>query len=199
MRTVNMVRVRATNVLISMLLAAGTATCQYVPATSQERWDRYVRESFTTPSPYVRMLVPTVIEQWRNVPEEWGKGGHGFSRRLGARYAQVQLQNVMFHGSAAALGYRTQYESCGCEGKGKRIAHAISRIFITRARDGTQVGNTPLLASMYGAATIATNWYPERYSPWKEGLRGATIQLGTTAGMNVIREFVPELKRLFRR
>ena len=105
----------------------------------------------------------------------------------------------MRHGSAAILNYETDYRPCGCEGVWRRSARAISRIFVTNDGRGKTVPNIPFLGGLYGGAMIATNWYPERFNPWKEGVRVATVQVGVAAGINVLKEFAPELKRLFRR
>jgi hypothetical protein len=41
-------------------------------------------------------------------------------------------------------------------------------------------------------------WYPDRYSPLKDGFRRGSQELGFVVGTNLIAEFSPELKRLFR-
>lgn len=44
---------------------------------------------------------------------------------------------------------------------------------------------------------IVTTWYPKRYDPLVQGVQMGHAQIGFAVGVNVIREFSPELKRFF--
>jgi hypothetical protein len=41
-------------------------------------------------------------------------------------------------------------------------------------------------------------WYPRRYNPLSDGVRVGNQQAGFDLGINLIREFSPELKKAFR-
>jgi hypothetical protein len=42
-------------------------------------------------------------------------------------------------------------------------------------------------------------WMPAGYRDTSTAMRGVGIELGVSAGFNLIREFAPELKRIFTR
>ena len=44
---------------------------------------------------------------------------------------------------------------------------------------------------------IVTTWYPQRYDPLVQGVQMGQQQIGFVVGINLIREFSPELKRFF--
>jgi hypothetical protein len=54
------------------------------------------------------------------------------------------------------------------------------------------------LAGLYGGPMMMTTWYPKRYTALGYGVRQANLAVGITTAIYVIREFSPELKRLFR-
>lgn len=42
-------------------------------------------------------------------------------------------------------------------------------------------------------------WYPRGYDPLTKGVRNGNIAVGVTAGIYLIKEFSPELKKTFHR
>lgn len=170
----------------------------FLAQTAGERRREYLREAFLSPGAFFRVMGPAAGGQKGNEPPEWGQGAGAFGKRVAARFAEAQLQTALYHGSAAAAGYQTGYRRCGCEGGFRRLGYALSRPFITRNARGASVPNLPLLGSYYSANMISTYWYPDRYRPLKDGLQSGHVQVGISMGFNVIREFGPEFRKLFR-
>ena len=54
----------------------------------------------------------------------------------------------------------------------------------------------PLVAGAAGGALIARAWYPPDERPGRDAARYAAVAVVGQAGVNVFREFAPELKRL---
>ena len=172
---------------------------QFQPISGQERWKNYAKDAFLSPGPFFATVMPALGEQRDNVPSEYGQGWDAFGNRLGRRAAMYQLQTALHHSSAAALGTETGYRRCECTGA-KRLGYALTRTFLTRTNRGTTVPNVAYLGGTFGGAAIATEgWYPARYRATGEGVRAASIQVGVNTAINVIQEFGPELKKLFRR
>ncbi|MBL8233986.1 MAG: hypothetical protein JNL98_36155 [Bryobacterales bacterium] len=173
---------------------------QFQPLSGQERWRNYAKDAFLSPGPFFATVMPALGEQRRNQPAEYGQGWDAFGNRLGRRAAQYQLQTALYHSSAAALGTETGYRRCNCTGGAKRLGYALSRTFLTRTNSGSMVPNVAYLGGVFGGGAIATEgWYPDRYRATGEGVRAGTIQVGVNTAINVIQEFGPELKKLFRR
>ena len=169
------------------------------PLTAKTRWRNYARDAFYSPDLFFGSVIPAAFDQWSNRPSEYGQGWDAFGERTARRVAQFELQEAMYHASAAALGTRTTYQRCKCSGSGRRIRYAISRAFVTPTASGRLIPNLPMLGATYGGAMIATNWYPDRYSAVKDGTRVAHYQVAAVVGFNILQEFGPEVKRLLRR
>jgi hypothetical protein len=186
--------------LIVLLLAASLGLAQPLATapTGADRWRNYSRDAFLSPGAFFASVIPGTNEHWSNRPPEYGQGWGAFGERVGRRAAQYQVQMALFHGSAAALRTQTKYTPCECGGGWRRTRHALSRTLLTRTDGGATVVNAPLLGGYLAGGMIATSWYPERYSPWREGLRTGGAQLGGRTALNLVREFAPELKRLVR-
>jgi hypothetical protein len=143
--------------------------------------------------------MPALGEQRDNQPAEYGQGWDAFGNRLSRRAAMYQLQTALYHSSAAALGTETGYRRCNCTGGAKRLGYALSRTLLTKTSSGATVPNVAYLGGTYGGAMIAAEgWYPARYRASGEGVRSASVQVGVRTAINVIQEFGPELKKLFR-
>jgi hypothetical protein len=162
-----------------------------------DRWQNYSRDAFLSPGAFFANVLPAVGDQQANRPVEFGQGWDAFGDRVGRRALQYQVQSGLYHASAAALRTQTSYSSCKCEGAWKRFGYAFSRTFVTRTDGGRLVPNAPLVGGFLGGGVIAMAWQPASYRA-TDGLRLAGFQLGGRTTFNILREFSPELKRLFR-
>jgi hypothetical protein len=54
-------------------------------------------------------------------------------------------------------------------------------------------------AGIIGGSLISHAWYPEGDNSFEDGARGAALSLGIYAGMNVFREFLPDIKRIYKK
>jgi len=55
------------------------------------------------------------------------------------------------------------------------------------------------LSGIYAGSMLMMYWYPRGYDPLTNGVRNGNIAMGVTTGIYLIREFSPELKRMFHR
>src|SRR5437868_6079012 len=49
----------------------------YQPLTGKQRWQLYLNQTFTSPSPYIGVLWSSVVDQMGNQPPEWKQGAAG--------------------------------------------------------------------------------------------------------------------------
>ena len=190
--------------IVFLILTAGVATAQpvagYQPMTSSERRQAFIEDSFTSPGGYLVPLFPAGIAHLKNKPTQWGQGAEGFGRRAGYAYATNFMDDAILHSSAAILKNDVRYESSKDVKVVRRIGHALSRTFVTRAHDGRLTFNASNFMSSYGAGMLATYMLPsESYEPLKYGVRQGHVLIAAHAGSNLIKEFTPEIKKLFRR
>jgi hypothetical protein len=171
----------------------------YVPLTSGQRWDHYLHQTLLSPGIYLASLAAAGGEQLAKDPPEWRQGTEGYAKRAGSLFATFAIQASVQEGTAAALGYDPRRLRCECQGGGRRLAHAFAWSLLTKNEAGATRFNFPVVAGAYAGGMLPLLWYPDRYSPLKDGFRRGSQQLGFAVGANLIAEFSPELKRFFRR
>jgi hypothetical protein len=170
----------------------------FVPLTTAQRKTIFIRDAFINPNIYGRSLIWSIRDTVGNSPEEWGDGPAGFSRRLTSRYARNLISISGRHGLSAWAKYDTRYQRCNCEGWLKRTAHAVSWEFFILNNNGKRVPNWPRIVSTYGAEMLATTWTPG-YKWSAQGVQRGTEQFVFGFQTHLIREFMPEIKRAFKR
>ena len=174
------------------------ATSNYVPMTAEDRWSDYVRQNFAQPGVFFQTVVTALGDQTGNVPSEWGKSVGKFPQRIGSEFSRFTIGGTIKSMIAAGLHEDTRFHSCVCRGAWHRTIHAVSRTLLTYNQDGKRTLDIAGLAGLYGGAMVMTTWYPSGYTALGYGVRQGNLAAGITTGIYVIREFSPELKRLFR-
>lgn len=175
---------------------AASTPPSYTPLTSHQRWDQYWHDTFLSPGLYFAALSYAGGAQWDKRPPEWGQGFDGYSKRTADFVATSAIEYTVRDATSAALGYDPRYIRCECKGAGRRLAHAFVWSFLTKNEQGHTRFNSPMLAGAYAGEMVPYFWYPNRYSPLKDGYRTGSQEVGITVGLNIFREFTPELRRL---
>jgi hypothetical protein len=166
------------------------------PALSgKERWHLYLDENYLSPGIYFASFGSALGGHAANDPRDWGGGFKGYGGRAASQYGLFAIQNTIHDGGAAALGYEPRYFRCQCTGVWRRTGHAFEMTFLTYDQHGHKRLDLPQLAGAYGSGMISTLWYPKGYSPLVQGVQAGHAQLGFVAGIHLIQEFSPEIKR----
>ncbi len=168
------------------------------PLNADERWINFRDTTIADPDFYTAALVSAGYSQLTKAPPEWGEGASGFGRRTASRLAVLGIQETIHQGGAAILGYSPRYLSCGCKGFFPRTGHAIKWTFLTKNSSGQTRFDFPVIAANYGAGMLSTYWYPARYQPLSDGVRAGNQQMALSIGLSFLREFEPDLKRIFK-
>jgi hypothetical protein len=144
--------------------------------------------------------VPSaVVQQLHDWPDEWGNKRAGFEKRIGSLYAQFLVGSLIEDGVKAIHAEDTRYVRMGSGNFFRRTGHVIARAFVASKPGG---GNTPaysLLANSYGSWAIATLWSPRELRTPASIAEWGTAGMGATVSSNLIREFWPDLKAVFRK
>lgn len=171
----------------------------YESPTLEERWKWYVRDTYG-PGALFRTGFVAAMDQSDNDPPEWGQGMAGYGRRAASRYGRFALQETLELGGGMLLGEDPRYHPCRCTGFFRRSGHALLSTVVTRNREGNPTFAFARVGAVYGGSMLATHlWYPSRYTAAGDGFRLGNISLGVSGGVNLIREFWPDIKRVFGR
>jgi hypothetical protein len=169
----------------------------YQPLTGRERWNLYLRDTFWSTGAFFRAAGPALGAQLNNEPPAWGQGAEGYSRRVANRFGRFALQKTYEAAGAAALGHEVRYVRSRRSGFLPRATHALTANFITYDRNGRRTPHVARVGSVFAAEFKGSLWMPGGYRDAATAMRGVGRELGVSSAFNLIREFAPELKRMF--
>ncbi|MCX6621783.1 MAG: hypothetical protein NTY38_12055 [Acidobacteria bacterium] len=115
------------------------------------------------------------------------------------RLARNTIRKTYEAGAAALLQHEIRYTPSVSPRVLPRIGHAILASFVTYDRHGRRVPHISRIGASFGTEYTSMQWMPARYRTNSRAARGVAFDLGNGSLMNVIREFTPELKRIFRK
>jgi hypothetical protein len=167
------------------------------PLAGHERWNLYFRGAFWSPGAFFRAAGPALGAQLKNEPAAWGQGAEGYSKRFANRFGRFALQETYQAAGAAALGHEVRYLRSRRSGFFPRAAHAVTANFVTYDRNGGRTPHVTRVGSVFAAEFTGNLWMPDGYRGASTAMRGVGIELGVSSAFNLIREFAPELKRVF--
>jgi hypothetical protein len=173
------------------------APSAYGPLSRHCKFELVLRQTY---SPYT-LASAAYDATWAQIWSQWpqyGGGMQGWGKRLGATLADVEsrrfIQNFVL---ASALHEDPRYFESGKRGLISRGWYAATRVLVTRDDYGRNVLNQ---SELLGASL--TSSLQDAYYPRPDRTFGATVNrfagsLSSDATANVLKEFTPDLKRLF--
>jgi hypothetical protein len=167
---------------------------EFRPITQKERFRQYMMNSAGV-MPLLGEAVAAGIGQWGNRPEEWGQGWDAFGRRYASSLGFNAARATITYGISAAMREDTRYFASHRKGGWNRAGYALSSTLIARHPDGSRALSVSGVAGVTGAAAVMSVWGPPSWKGAGNIAVNAGISLGTTAGLNVLREFLPDLLR----
>jgi hypothetical protein len=178
---------------------AGKTQDQFKPLTRKERLKVYADDLF---SPFHVFMAGASagITQAQNVPPEWGQGAEGYGRRFANYYASATVSNMLQMAGEDLLHEDNLYYGSGEHGIWRRVKYAVKSSVLARGADGSRHLSVSQIGSTAGAAFISRLWQPRGDDSAGDGAVSFGISMATNAGVNVIREFLPDVTRhLFHR
>lgn len=166
----------------------------------RQRLKLYWRQTYTTPGIYIKTALFAIHDQISDNNPEWGSGFGGFSKRLGNRQVQFNVQNSISSLGNGIAGWEPRYDRCRCDGLWRRTRHAIARNFVTydRTEKSLRPQIMPYLGAFAASAT-ATSWQPGNPKWEVEGYQAVITQIFVGAGINWIGEFAPEIGKAIKK
>lgn len=160
--------------------------------TEKDRFQLYLANT-AGPVPLIGELAAAGIGQWANRPVEWGQGWNAFGKRFGSDLAYNGVRQTIAYGTSMVFREDNRYFASRKHGFWPRTKHALASTFIARHPDGSSQFSVSAMAGAVGASAISSIWGP---ASWKGGgniAENAGITIATTAGLNVVREFLMDI------
>ncbi len=168
-----------------------TATPQpsYVRPTAEKRFKRYVNDT-VGPVAWIGIVSGAAFSTAFNSPEEWGKSGEGFGRRVASNFGRIVVRSTVMYGLDEAFKLDSSFYPSTERGVGSRVGNAFLSVVTARKPNGRRTVGVPRIVGTYTADVVANQfWYPARFD-WKDGMKRGGISLGVNAAFNLVREFI---------
>ncbi len=185
-----------------------SAPTAYTPLTGEEKMRRAAKNAFLSPGGYARVAFSSVMTQWnedtqpqKSTEDEVADGASRFAINFGRRATRTLLGSGVF---SILFRQDPRYERAeDGTGAGKRAAHAVSRVFVTRGDGGGHQPNISSWAGSLSSSALSNLW--ERSTPRHDRIgTDATFKRFANSFLNdsinnVVREFWPDIKKIFKR
>jgi len=171
----------------------------FAPLTGEQRAELFFKGYVGSPTVYYES-VASASGQWvAGEPEGWGRTFGGYGKRAGTSFTLLVMEEGIHEAGDAALGLDPRYFRCRCSGGWHRAGNAVKMTFLAYDGSGRLHLDMPRIVGDYGGSMIVTTWYPAQYAPLVQGVQMGHAQLGMDVGINLARDFSPELKRFLHR
>lgn len=170
------------------------------PLTTSQKFELFANKAFDRFT-FIKAAASAGIGQARNTPEGWGQGSAGFGRRYGAAWAgSVYGDFLTRFALPSLLRQDPRYFRKGQGPAGGRIGYALSRVVVTQGDNGRRQFNFSQVLGTLFAAALTNAYYPDEERRAGRTFARAGRQLALSAGLNVLKEFGPQLRRkMFRK
>lgn len=146
-------------------------------------------------APFILSAIPAAINQWRDVPHEWGQGSLGFGRRYGSAYLySFGVQNAMAFALDSKFHQDPRYFP-STRHRWARLGDCLLQTVTTRTDSGGKEFNIWRIGSAYGAGLLSMAWYPDSSRSVGDAMVRGSVGLGIGTAANVLREFAPEIRK----
>lgn len=162
------------------------------PLTTKEKLELALRKTYGPGSLAIAALGAGFSQAVDSSLEDgYGQGVDGFARRWGARIAFKGARELVgTFAVASLLGQDPRYYPSRRKGRWRRVAYALSRVFVARSDEGEVQVNISNLAGIGGAASLANTWHRRQDRGGRETAARFGITLALDAGVRLLKEFV---------
>jgi hypothetical protein len=172
----------------------------YVPLTAHQKFHIFLEQTHS-PYTFISAGLDATYAQMTGEPYAYGGGFAGYGKRYGAALANEEsgrffngfLFPTLLHQDPRYLPAKPGSNIL------QRMTYAASRVLITRADSGRSTLNSSELLGTLSSVSLANAYYPASYRGFGDTMSRFGGALLSDAGSNVLREFWPDIARVFRR
>ena len=104
----------------------------------------------------------SALQQWRDVPREWGQSKAAYAKRFVSEYAESAIGDSTKYLIARLFDEDPSFRPCACTGLVPRLRHASVAPFRARKSDGRTGFSFARIAGVTASNAAASTWYPAR-------------------------------------
>lgn len=160
---------------------------------------RYDARHFVDVDNIVYAGIGAALDQARDRPGAWGQGWGAYGERYASHLGQYAIQrSIMFPVQALDHEDTRYFRSTRTTFQG-RLGDAFLHTIWRHDDSGGMMPAYSEFFGDYGAAALSRMWWPERFHTGSAIFIAGSDTVLIDAGINVIHEFAPDVKRFLRR
>lgn len=168
------------------------------PMTVGEKGGLWLRHTYSPFNLFAASGSAAIWQATQSSREGFGQGWEAYGSRFGAALANRESSDFFkTFVLSSALRMDPRYFRQGSGSFGSRLGYAISRVVVGRTDHGRSTFNAPEILGSVGSAGLSNLYYPESDRTASRTLESAALNIAADAGWNVLKEFGPELRRVF--
>jgi len=179
-------------------MAGSEKSKEFHPLSQAERNHLYLT-TMINPLSFARCAFSAGIDQLDDKPEEWEQGASGYGKRFANILGQYSIQRTVTYGLGSVLHEDTRYFNSGKEGFWPRTGYALSSGILARHDDGTRHFSFSQVGGVAAGAFLARTWLPPSQHSAGDAAVSFGITMASNIGFGVVKEFLPDLLRPFRK
>jgi hypothetical protein len=160
----------------------------------RQQRDRYLWGTFGPPG-LIGDALAAGLQQWRDVPQEWGQTRSAYFKRFAAEYAGSAIGDTTKYVIARMRDEDPSFRVCECTGIHRRFKHALIAPFTARTFDGRTVFSFARIAGMTASNLISANTWNPAPQTFHGQAKHLGVDLAGTIGVDLLREFVLHHKK----
>jgi hypothetical protein len=175
------------------------APSAYVPLSRECKFKLFLHQTY---SPYTFASV-AYEATWAQAMAQWpqyGGGMQGWGKRLGATLADTESRRfIQGYLLSSEFHEDPRYFPSSQKTILRRAWYAATRVLITRADSGQNELNRSELLGALSTSSLQNLYYPSEYRTLHSTISRYAGALSSDATSDILKEFTPDLKRLFHR
>lgn len=169
----------------------------YTPMTSREKFEGWARHTYSFDM-FSGAAIDSLILQATGGYRDYGGGMQGYAKRYGTTLLAAEATSLFGRWIFPTILHQDpRYFPSGETNVWDRMAYAASRTVITRSDSGRNVFNSSLILTLLFSSALANGYKPNYDESFQATMANTFAGLGTTAQMNLLNEFWPDLKSIF--
>jgi hypothetical protein len=171
----------------------------YTPLSARCKFDLFLRQTYS-PYTFVSAGFQATIDQAEWQWPHYGGGMQGWGKRFGATLADTESRRfIQTFALSTILHQDPRYFPSRQRAFISRVFYAATRVTITRDDSGRETFNSSEFLGALFASALQNSYYPRQDRNLGETMNRFGGALGSDAIGNLLHEFTPDMKRLFRK
>lgn len=171
----------------------------YAPLSPHCKFNLFLRQTYS-PYTFVSAGFQATLAQANDQWPHYGGGMAGYGKRFGATLADTESRRfIQTFALSTILHQDPRYFPSEKNKLLARAWYAASRVIIGRSDDGRSSFNSPEFLGTLFASSLQNAYYPRHDRNFADTIGRFGAALSSDAATYLLREFTPDIKRIFQR